>query len=73
MTHLYQLKRRWAPLGVELCRTKNAVQCADGEVRRFYFFAYDGKSAPLNCTSENDLVSHAEVARIERNLGLPIT
>lgn len=72
MVRLYQLKKRLAMLGAELRRTKAVVQTPGGDVVRFYYFEYDGKIAPLPCTSENDLLSHAEVARIERRLGLMV-
>lgn len=72
MIRLYQLKKRLQPLGVELLRNKSTVQCPDGEARRFYYLAYDGKVASTPYTSEDALLTHSEVARIERLLGLPL-
>lgn len=72
MIRLHQLKRRLAAMGVELLQTKHAVRCPDGETRRFYYFEYDGKVASLPYAREDALLSYAEVARIERRLGLPM-
>jgi hypothetical protein len=67
---VYQLERRLRQHGVELRKSRSAINGPGGVRRRILYFWRDGEVAIIPCLRESEELTNAEVDRICHELGI---